>query len=112
MEENQLYKINKQAELEKAFKPFVQRLTEKYNAEIRLEVHYDTLLFSGLYSNLKDNAAKIREELINFAKEHLDEEYKIISPEPAEIMSGSPTRTDTTTVIYSLQRVLKENEPV
>lgn len=66
MNKDQLYKLNKKVELEEAFKPFAEQLAGKYNTEFSIQVHYDTLLLSGVLPNLRDDAVKIREELINY----------------------------------------------
>ena len=102
------YKIDKTRELELGFKEFIKDLSLKYNIKLKVAVFYDVLLISG-DSELDNFIDNIRNDLINFAKNNLNENYKIVLPQPA-YTSFSPHTTVNATRTYSISRVLKENE--
>lgn len=108
MRNNDLFKIETQIELMNGFKPFVLNIQEKYNDSIRFSINYDTILIYMSNKNLKDEITSIVNELIEWAKNELDEEYYL----PLDITSPGemwslPSRED---LSYSwlLYRKLKE----
>lgn len=109
MDKTETYKYEKTAGLANAFKPLANELREKHNTKFELSVHYDCLLISGS-SELAKAINDIRDDIIKYAKDNLDEVYKIILPHPA-YTSFSPHINTNSTRTYSLSRILKENEP-
>lgn len=103
------YKIIRTCQLDDAFQILVKDLRQKYDIKFEISTNYDTLLISGSadIDNVIDN---IRNDIIKFAKESLDEDYKIILPMPAYTSFSPHTRINATRT-YSLSRVLKVDEP-
>lgn len=108
MRNDDLFKIKKQLEFIEAFKPFVLSLRDKYNGAIRFSIYYDTILICMSDKNLKSEITSIVDELIEWAKTKLDEEYYLPLDinSPGEVWS-LPSRED---LSYSwlLYRKLKE----
>lgn len=103
------YMLTKECELNKVFNEYAKKLNKKYSLKLSITANYDTLLISGS-NELEKVISDIRDDIINYAKDNLDEVYKIILPNPA-YTSFSPHININSTLTYSLSRVLKENEP-
>lgn len=110
MNEIEIYKYNKTEELNNALQPYVKKLIEEYNTNFNISVNYDNIRISGNYSELPSVINTIRNDIINFAKENLDENFNIILDTPATITGKEGIRSDSI-VEYSIERELKENEP-
>lgn len=103
------YKIIKEGELFEVFQDYAKELSKKYSLRFSITANYNSLLISGS-SELEKAINDIRDDIIKYAKDNLDEVYKIILPNPA-YTSFSPHINTNSMRTYSLSRVLKENEP-
>lgn len=113
MRNDNLYKYEKQVALEDGFKPILGDLDKKYGKSLRFSIYYDSIYISYRGAGIKDNIAKVINNLIAFAKKELDEEYYLSSVNPAEI-SPSPlfAQKENITYCWLLERRLKEDEDV
>lgn len=106
------YKAKKESEFYSAFKKLEKELSEKYKVDISLNGHYDILLINGINKNLSPIINEVITEIISYAENTLDEKYKMTLSEPMYI-SDNPINiySPENNIIYSLDRILKEDEP-
>ena len=109
MRTDDMFKYEKQVELETSFKPLILELQRKYENALHISIHYDCIFFEYKGDNIKDTMLYINDKLIKWAANELDEEYYLILENPAEISISPYNRTN---ILYQwlLNRKLKDEE--
>ncbi len=111
MRTDDMFKYEKQVELEAGFKPLILEFQKKYENALHISIHYDCILIKYKGNDIKDNMSYINNRLIKWAADELDEEYYLTLENPAEISQSPYNRTN---ILYQwlLNRKLKEEENI
>lgn len=110
MDKDEQYILEKACFLHAEFSKLEKTLNSKYDVKISFDAHYDCVLITGRKNQLEPIWASLLQEIKDFAKNTLNEEYVEIVEEPAEV-SSSPQFDKDLIWRITIERQLKDKEP-